>query len=456
VSVAVFLGPSLPRPEAEAILAADYRPPVRQGDIYRLLQRDRPTAIALIDGYFQEVPSVWHKEILWAMDRGVPVYGAASMGALRAAELARYGMVGVGKIFEAYRTGRYAPYTDGPFEDDDEVAVIHGPAELAYPPLSVAMVDLRETLAKAEQAGIVDADLRDALVAAYKRRFYRTRSFEALPEILADLAVPRETAEALQAWLAGGRVSQKQTDARALLESLAAGGAPAVAESDDFTFERTTLWAQFVERAEIDPPALTAAERAVLEELRLDPDLYASVRDIAVLRLRLDAIDPPAPADESARRAALDRLRHRHALWSRQDLDAWAEACDLDRAGLDRLLDFEAALESCAAVTGAALEAALLDVLRREGHYPALAARARDKVRCLAATRKSPAAPSALSPAALLEWYFEMIQERSVPIDLSVYAASLGFDGVEALLAALARERIYRVLREGTATPGEE
>lgn len=456
MSIAVFLGPSLPRPEAEAILAADYRPPVRQGDIYRLLQKDRPAAIALIDGYFQEVPSVWHKEILWAMDRGVPVYGAASMGALRAAELARYGMVGVGKVFEAYRTGRYAPYTDGPFEDDDEVAVIHGPAELAYPPLSVAMVDLRETLAKAAESGVLDTGLRDALVAAFKRRFYRARSFEALPEILADLDVPRETGEALQAWLAGGRVSQKQADARALLETLAVGGAPPAVERDDFTFERTTLWAQFVERAETDPPAPTAAEQAVLEEMRLDPDLYAGIRDIAVLRLRLDAVDPPAPADESARRAALDRLRHRHGLWSRGDLEAWAEACDLDHVGLDRLLDFEAALESCAAATGAALEAALLDVLRRDGHYPALAARARDKLRCLAATPKASTAPSALSPAALLEWYFEMILERSVPIDLSIYAASLGFDGVEALLAALGRERAYRALRHSTATPGEE
>ncbi|MGF1594812.1 MAG: TfuA-like protein [Kiloniellaceae bacterium] len=455
MSIAVFLGPSLPRAEAEAILAADYRPPVRQGDIYRLLQQDRPAAIALIDGYFQEVPSVWHKEILWAMDRGVAVYGAASMGALRAAELACYGMVGVGKIFEAYRTGSYAPYTDGPFEDDDEVAVIHGPAELSYPPLSVAMVDLRETLAKAVAAGVIDSDLRDALVAAFKRRFYRARSFEALPEILTDLEVARETGEALQAWLAGNRVSQKQADARMLLETLASGGAPAAVEGENFIFERTTLWAQFVERAETDPPAPTAAEQAVLEELRLDPELYTGVRDIAVLRLRLDAADPPPPADEPARRAALDRLRHRHGLWSRGDLDAWAEACDLDRAGLDRLLDFEAALESCAVATGAALEAALLDVLRRDGHYPALAARARDKTRRLAAAPEASAAPSAPSPAALLEWYFESILERGVPIDLSAYAVSLGFVDVEALLAALARERAYRLLCGEAATAGE-
>ena len=76
MTVAVFLGPSLPRPEAETILAADYRPPVRQGDIYRLVRQRKPQAIAVIDGYFQEVPSVWHKEILWALDQGIPVANA--------------------------------------------------------------------------------------------------------------------------------------------------------------------------------------------------------------------------------------------------------------------------------------------------------------------------------------------------------------------------------------------
>ena len=71
-------------------------------------------AIGIIDGYFENIPSVWHKEILWAMSQGIHVFGSASMGALRAAELAPFGMEGVGAIFEAYR--------DGWLEDDDEVA----------------------------------------------------------------------------------------------------------------------------------------------------------------------------------------------------------------------------------------------------------------------------------------------------------------------------------------------
>ena len=98
----VFVGPTLrPQDLPDDIVAL---PPVAQGDVYRIAQR-RPQAIGIIDGYFEGVLSVWHKEILWALAEGIHVLGSASMGALRAAELHSFGMVGVGGIFEAYRDG---------------------------------------------------------------------------------------------------------------------------------------------------------------------------------------------------------------------------------------------------------------------------------------------------------------------------------------------------------------
>src|SRR5206468_4971333 len=133
----VFAGPSLPPPLRPAVPELDWCPPVRQGEFYRAAV-ERPAIIGLIDGYFEVMPSVWHKEVLWAMAQGIHVYGASSMGALRAAELAAFGMIGVGAIFEAYR--------DGAIEDDDEVAVVHGPPELGYVQLSEAMVNIRATI----------------------------------------------------------------------------------------------------------------------------------------------------------------------------------------------------------------------------------------------------------------------------------------------------------------------
>src|SRR5262249_40432572 len=129
MTVCIFLGPTLSLRDARNVLDAVYLPPVQQGDVHRALLCHRPPAIGIVDGYFQQVPSVWHKEILWAMAQGTHVFGGASMGALRAAELDVFGMRGIGRVFQAYRDGQLSPFEAEPFEDDDEVAVVHGPPE---------------------------------------------------------------------------------------------------------------------------------------------------------------------------------------------------------------------------------------------------------------------------------------------------------------------------------------
>jgi hypothetical protein len=110
----VFLGPTLTEKEARAELDAVYLPPAAAGDVYRLWRR-RPRAIGIVDGYVERVPAVWHKEIMWMMERGVHVFGSAGLGALRAAELDSFGMHGVGWVYQAFRQEA--------LDRDDEVAV---------------------------------------------------------------------------------------------------------------------------------------------------------------------------------------------------------------------------------------------------------------------------------------------------------------------------------------------
>ena len=80
MNIYVFTGPTLRPQEGQKELDAIYLPPVSQGDVYRVALK-RPFAIGIIDGYFDRIPAVWHKEILWAMAEGIHVFGAASMGA---------------------------------------------------------------------------------------------------------------------------------------------------------------------------------------------------------------------------------------------------------------------------------------------------------------------------------------------------------------------------------------
>jgi hypothetical protein len=191
----------------------------------------RPGTVALIDGHFEQVPAVWHKELLWALSEGVRVCGAASMGALRAAELAQFGMTGAGRVFEAYRAGRFAPFDD-PFEDDDEVAVLHGPEDVGYP-ATEALVDIRATLAAAAKAGVLSVPERDAIAGAAKALFYKRRTWAALLDGCRQ-------ARALRGWLPQGRVRQKARDA-ALLLGLIRDGLPADGPPP-FRFERTLIW----------------------------------------------------------------------------------------------------------------------------------------------------------------------------------------------------------------------
>ena len=188
----VFLGPSLPRREAERVLDADFRPPAGQGDLFRAAGAG-PPAIGLIDGIFKNAPTVRHREILWALSRGIPVYGAASMGALRAAELHRFGMRGTGLIYRWYRRHALLP--------DDAVAVTHAPAALGSQALSDALVDIRRSLAAARRRGLMTAETVRS----------ETRRLAALP--FAERRLPAEAEPA--------RVEQKARDARALLRHMA-------------------------------------------------------------------------------------------------------------------------------------------------------------------------------------------------------------------------------------------
>jgi TfuA protein len=164
--IIIFTGPSLSPEEARKILKADYRPPVGRGDVDKAIN-DHPVIIGIIDGVFHQQPAVSHREIMDAMDQGIMVVGGASMGALRSAELRSMGMIGVGRVFQAYK--------DGLVESDDDVAVVFEPSTNEQ--LSEALVSMKYNFDKATQEGIISSEDSAHLYQAAKKIYYPKRTY---------------------------------------------------------------------------------------------------------------------------------------------------------------------------------------------------------------------------------------------------------------------------------------
>jgi len=202
--IVVFLGPSLPREEAERQLAAEYRPPAKRGDITAAAE-DGAAIIGLIDGVFFQDCSVGHREVLAVLRMGVRVVGASSMGALRAAELAPFGMEGVGTIYHWFASGELV--------SDDEVALTFDPIE--YRPLSEPLVNIRATLADAEARGIIDRETARAVLEAALSLYFPKRTY---PAILRAAKAEGDAIGRFEAFIAGGGARDlKREDALAAL-----------------------------------------------------------------------------------------------------------------------------------------------------------------------------------------------------------------------------------------------
>jgi hypothetical protein len=349
----IYLGPTMPVSEAREILPGHYLPPVACGDILRIRPL-RPRAILLIDGVFESVGSVWHKELMLAMQDGVHVLGCSSMGALRAAELEHFGMVGIGTIFERYRDRRYT--------DDDEVAVLHTARESGWRSLTIPLVNVRATVERAVAERVLSTTEAAVIVEACRGVFYQERTLEAIWAQLSgsvDAGCIRRFRQFVDA---GGYVDQKRLDAVAMLEAFALGGArwvgrgarsatPWVHRNNHVRrieteimcrpFRHRPAWLPRLEQLALDARLLgpTYLLLRMFAELLMIADTVARVRGIEPAADHRDAVeDIPAARwmDDGDRAAFVARAARLRALLS-QDLPPAArsvEAFEHDLHGL--------------------------------------------------------------------------------------------------------------------------
>ena len=193
--LAVFAGPSLQPPDRPASEDVVYLPPATRGDVERAAREH--DIVLLIDGAFHHDLAPSPKECYAAL-RHARMFGASSMGALRAAECAPYGFTPLGAIA--------GWYVHGAIDGDDEVAVLTHPH--TYEALTVPLVNVRYVARLAHRRGLLTGKERDALIARAREIFYMDRSWEDVVEL-----APRGAREAI-ADLAARYGDLKRMDAR--------------------------------------------------------------------------------------------------------------------------------------------------------------------------------------------------------------------------------------------------
>jgi hypothetical protein len=449
----VFLGPSLERDAAQEVFDCDFRPPAGRGDVLSAALED-PPAIALVDGRFDSLPSVWHKEILWALSTGIPVYGAASMGALRAAELDRFGMCGVGQVYRAYR--------DGSLEDDDEVAVAHAGMGEGWRLLSDAMVDVRHLLRGAVGEGVISETEAGRLTAEVKCTFYARRSLRGILEL------HRDDHRRLQAWLQANPDSVKREDVVELLRLLRDRPAPEVpGESPALVFSRTAFFdalyqdviaaralAEFTGRSTVEtsPGVLDVADSdplgQLLDEVRLVPDEFHSLlQGATAAALALHEAERLGEAGGSwGHRSMIERFRRAEALFDPEDVDRWLSARAMSRDDLDELGRRWSAMDAAQRRHASSVERQVLLSLAAAGQLVRLRRRADEKAITAASAGSRfdrDGSPGPLpDDEEILQWYFDGLGVVH-PSQVRAWAQEQGWRDAHDLLRALRREWLY-------------
>lgn len=211
----IFLGPSLSHEKARKIFDADYRPPARKGDFLRLAADFDVVemAIGFVDGVFlQDYPPTPIEVYHLARKDGVLLVGAASLGALRAVELEKFGMVGIGKIFQLYKTGKV--------NADDEVAVTFA-SEGDYQLQSEAMIDIRYNLYLAHKKGVINEKAKSMLVRLAKEIYFPHRKYTyILEEARNKYPMLESEINSFGSYVRSNRKSLKEMDAIKLVKYL--------------------------------------------------------------------------------------------------------------------------------------------------------------------------------------------------------------------------------------------
>jgi len=180
----MFVGPTL-NGSSRLIKTSGIKllPPVKRGDIDRLVSTRRPGVLVIVDGQFHQCLSVGHAEIRSAIAKGWQVWGLSSMGAIRACEMKHMGMRGFGEVYEWF-------CRDAEFRDD-EVALAHS-ADPPYVALSEPLIHIRLWLDELVNIRLLRAAQQKRLLKELMSMWYGDRTLSLARAMVLSIVPKRE------------------------------------------------------------------------------------------------------------------------------------------------------------------------------------------------------------------------------------------------------------------------
>jgi len=451
MNVTVFLGPSMPAAEARELLPeAVFRPPAQQGDLLASVNQDGANVIGLIDGTFHQNLSVWHNEVCYLLSCGVVVFGASSMGALRAAETDRFGMVGVGQIYRWYK--------DAFVTGDDEVALMHGDEASGYRSLSLPLVNIRASVGSAVSRNQLSDATAAQLIEIVRAIYYPDRQLATILRCCREAHFTADKVEIVQRVLTEDYVDLKQADAREMLIAIRRflDGVDPPPKSVQFTFARSSV---FENLYNLDQRVRTEKGEVTLQEVAE----YFAVNSTDFNEIRRASLDRSvvaffahligvtvSQADVDAERAAFKAER---GIESPEDLAQWLRQNLFSENDLEEYLTQEASCRrlrawilSCRSLDRGAKS--LVDELRMRGVFPKWANAAAEQATIVDAYRTRPEYRDIVEEdSGLLAQRHAANTNVRIEGNAALWAEKAGFEFVSGLVDALRRSVIAHDVR---------
>jgi hypothetical protein len=426
MSIIIFSGPTITKQEGLKVIKADFRPPAKQGDVYAAAL-EKPKAILIIDGVFESQPAVWHKEILFAMFSGIHVYGSSSMGALRAAELAPFGMVGLGKVF--------SDYNNATLEDDDEVALIHGPSEMNFLAISEPMVNIRETLGYAESKGVITSKECWRLIEYSKNLWYPERNYRSIKQFINNEMLLENPGEVCE-FIDNHSVNIKKEDAIAALNHLSTHSHAifSTPKKVDFNFEITDSWLALV--SQVNESREMLSNHISYDALKLELKIqgkYFDLKERAITRCLMTKKmkEDGFVVTEVTRNRALIELARKQKCVTPSSIDfdqlsVWMRNQQVSADEFDSLVSVQASMQWLDDMD-IDISHEMVELLKLDGEFQKYQSLINNK----SALASDPI--DSVSDETLWSWFFSERIAMDMPKDIDRYAIYSGFENAKQL-----------------------